>query len=807
MPSVTTYSTKEMGVTNLPANYGNGEDNHLPVGYNPSTGWRYRAYARFNLGTAVIPAGNKITAAVLKLKTTDTVYHVSKGSNVRLIIGYLTSAFDDSIGSGEVFQSSGGTTGFLTAWGKVTYAAEGSHANGTVYEYNVLSLVEKLASASVYKSDGVTPCEGRDNYGLSIQTEDESSGTRSTEFWSARGGYQARIEITYEAVEATPGTPTLGAPTGNVAAAPTIFEVTHPAGSSAAQTDLDIGTTLGGTQILADNLSTATPGTQEDIDVSGLGLTIPENTTIYWRARGIAAGSTAGANAMGTFLVLPTPVATIVSPAASNRAFIHNLGALDIWSGSEAQPRVRVSHAVTGDADATDWEIKLASAGTVHAFSGAYVAGQTYTFDIEEGVARATAFTVYARCKAGGVWSAWADVATQVNWAQAMFSTATAAGSGDFANASSALGGGANAHRAFAYRSTGGSTGPWRASLSEVTPDTGMDVLVRLSASDASAVPVQTDVSLSWDEAGDPEPDLWECVNGAITQVSDLRRFGVHSMRVAPTAGTTIVRNTRDVIVTPGQTYTFSVFIHTRGATLDDDVRLAWQDSAAVTHELVGDQTTSYTDDSSAAEDGWLRLWGTFEPTTETIRPIVITDTTDNFRLDSFQLEEGSIATQWKPGALGPAVVLDVGGIAIDAQAGGILRARSSGGNIVTLGAAGLEVDDEPYITAPDPPEVQTPFTATARGPSRPVACTTSWSSVRAVAAAAVASTPRAPTRRRHRAAVAAAATHASSSRRRHSAATTRSRSGPAAWPAHRAAAAMPPMAATPRSPGRASPP
>jgi len=70
---------------------------------------------------------------------------------------------------------------------------------------------------------------------------------------------------------------------------------------------------------------------------------------------------------------------------------------------------------------------------------------------------------------------------------------------------------------------------------------------------------------------------------------------------------------------------------------------------------------------------------------------------------DAVKLEESTVATPWGPSAVG-AVVLDAGGLQVDAQKGGIFRLRGSNGtpaDVVELGAAGLYQGGTLLVPAP----------------------------------------------------------------------------------------------------------
>ena len=75
---------------------------------------------------------------------------------------------------------------------------------------------------------------------------------------------------------------------------------------------------------------------------------------------------------------------------------------------------------------------------------------------------------------------------------------------------------------------------------------------------------------------------------------------------------------------------------------------------------------------------------------------------------DAIKVEKGRVASSWTPtwvGSLpaysGSSSVVDGGGVQVDASQGGKFRLRTTGGNIVDLGAAGLELDGVPIGGVP----------------------------------------------------------------------------------------------------------
>jgi len=715
MATATITATDEMSVTNLPANYGSGTDNHHPVGYWKDQGWRSRVFIKCgNLGVP-LPAGAKIVSAVLRVKTTNATYHSAKGSNVRLKISRLLQSFDSSIGDGEQWQSSGGTTGFsLSSTTAITYPAEGQHKNSTVYDYDITDFVEDWLPSTYFKRNG-TPCDAATNNGLEIKTYDENSSTRSTEFLTTKGGYAPRIVITYT-TEADPPAATNLSPSGTLTSKPSQLSAYLGGTTAKVRWKLSTSSGTGPWNVLETAyLSTAT-GTQT---YSLAAVSIPVGQTIYYKVDvensiGAAVGSD-----VKTFYIQPVPTASIVSPTNGGLCHIWNLADLAVWADAptaQAKPQVKVGHSHSTGVASTDVQIRI-NGTDVHAFVSAIASGSSKTFDIPWAVARNTNFTVEARTKAGGVWSDWTSAVTaKVNWGQAILQFSHAAGASGFTTQHASLAGGSATQVAYAYKAA--SEGVWKSKVTEVDPDTIMDVLVRLSTSDAGQVPSLGSVGVQWSEDPPPVPDFWEAVNADIELDKTTRRFGVHSLKVTPNPTTTYairVRNTETLVVSPDTVYTMSVYINTLGQSLSSgSFYLAYENEAgsfiSVSDQYDNIDTYSTVDSTGKGAEDWQRIYATFKTGSDEtrIKPMLVApnDTPFQFRIDSFQLESGAIASSWRPGATGPAVILDVGGIAIDGEVGGIFRARSSGGEVVTLGAHGLELDGAPYLTAADIPGI-----------------------------------------------------------------------------------------------------
>ena len=695
-------------------NGGSNTEDHLPVGYSSSTDSRWRAIVKFPNISAGIPIGAKIVKAEMWIKTTGSTVHVGKGSNARMRISRLTQSPAFTGGSGEGWYTTANPKGFsLSSTTAITYAAEGNPGNGVVKKYDITDYVEDWLSGNYIRRDGGA-CRNLTNNGVEIKSYDENSATRTSEFWSTRGGYEPRLVVTYT-TEADPVKPTITDPTsGDLLTAPTEATVQWAAGTGDEGLFI-IGTTPLSSDVYSGSWGPVTPGASQVFDLSG--VTWPVGQTLYLQARSRNDLGVVRISDNVTISILPVPTASLTWPGNNGRCHIWNLNDLAVWTsgGAHAKPRVTVGYTHPTGVASQVVEVRI-NGSTVHSFTVAIPSGGTRDLDIDQAMFRATDFTIEVRAQGGGgQWSAWSSpVTARVNFGQAILSFTHAAGASGFAARHAALAGGSKAQVAYAYKAS--SDALWRASLGGVDPDTSMDVLVRLSTSDAAQAPSLASLKVEWSEDPAPVPDFWEAVNADIELDSTVRRFGVHSLRVTPNPVNQYfirVRNTDTLVVSPNTVYTMSVYVNTLGQSLSNGVfYLAYENEAGGFKGVSGmydnDNTFSTKDSTGKGPENWQRLYATFKTGSDEsrIKPIFVApnDTPFQFRLDSFQLESGSVASSWRPGTLGPAIILDVGGIAIDGEAGGIFRARGSNGGVVTLGADGLELDGEPYITAADVP-------------------------------------------------------------------------------------------------------
>lgn len=709
MPSVTNTVYREHNVTNMPGNYGTAKDDHAPVGNVTSSGWRYRDLMRF--GVSGPPAGAKVVSCILKLKTTSGT-HSSQGSSPRIRIRRCTEDWAASGGGTEQWRSDADPVGFsvsTSATGEVSYSFGG--ANQTVYDFDITDYYEYVMSSSVFRRDG-TPGGGLTNYGIEIRAgtispSDETNTNDRCEFYSIRGSYAPRAVITWTVPDDATA-PTLVAPNGVQSAAPTTFSFLFPSGDGARQYELEVGTALDTSNLWNPAVATVTAGTQKDVTYAGSAIPA-DGSTVYWRVRGLNEVGTAGPWSHGTFSVQSAPTVTLQS---SVMAEVHNLGSLATWTGAEGKARIKATYTHPQSLNAAAWEVEVN--GVVTAFPGGTLPGGVATFDLATGWTRNTNYAVRVRAQGtAGQWSAWTAVQNlRINWSQGIYTFTYPANATGWVPRHSALTTDASKTKvAYMYRNTSG-PGAWQNTPAAATTSTStsMDMLVRLSSFDPALNPTLPTAKLEWAPPGTGGTlDHWQVTGGGAIVVDEaVRRFGVHSVKVIPGATSGWIRNSRGVALTAGQWYTMSAYINTNGAVFGGQgCALGFNTEAGAYLPPLGVGTGALAPAKSTVEgtDGWLRLYDQFlipgtPGDTVYLKPALWWgngSTVPYFNVDAFQLEEGEIATGWKPGMAGPAVVMDVGGIAVDARLGGILRLYGSTGglrDIIELYQKGLRFSD-----------------------------------------------------------------------------------------------------------------
>jgi hypothetical protein len=382
---------------------------------------------------------------------------------------------------------------------------------------------------------------------------------------------------------------------------------------------------------------------------------------------------------------------------------IHNLAELATWSGPEAKPQLSV-YVSDPDGDAINYidiEISATAGGALlwsGGFPGWWGSGTTvllnHPFGFPNDVDR------FVRCRVRdsnnnlSAWSGW--VAMKVRWAQAIYQYQAGVGAGQYAFSLGTVAGSSPSAVAIFRGATGANgvgAGGWRATVNEVGSTEWLNILVRLAIGRNTSVPTSvTDMTLQFLGTAE-QPDLWDFPPSSLDpggwQLDEnKRRYGTKSLRWLRSTGlatgqtaiahTGTVANPHNVPVVPDTQYTLSVWVW--GTLEYGDLRGYVQ----LKNGTILAETEVITDTLG----GWHRLRVTFTTDANTSLVAVGVRYTvtaggvgDIFWVDAVQIEEGPVASVWNPGQTG-AVIVDVGGIFVNANEGATFRLRGSRGQL-----------------------------------------------------------------------------------------------------------------------------
>ena len=731
MASATIYATKEHSIayTSGGLNVGTSNEKHGPLGEGNS-GWDWKELIRFPLSASDFNGITQITECKLKIKTTAGNHCTNDSGTMRVrgLNGSFAATGGGSSDASDSWKTNANPTWPVSAMGTTGCLGTrtGAWADTTVYEIDVTDYIEKYAPASILKRDG-TPCDDETNYGMVLDMNG-ASGV-SVEIKTLRASYTPRLVVT-GTVTPTPDAPTSLSPSGTLADIPgdSDFSWSGDSGDENPLTYWDFAIVNAGTG--ASPSYTSNGGVLSSADASRFdktwgisardvsnpaGLiadlaaspTLPDAGTITlargnWYAWQVRHENSEGTNgdwsAIQTFYIQDVPdVPTWVNPTvAKPYAPIGNLDATAAWTGSgdEAKPLLSFLYSHPDGLACTGINVEIDGIEDPLVLTTTYDDGETITIQ-GQSQGRGSGNSVDYRINVqdqNGNWSGWSDtVAVVTQWAQGIFNYNHGSGAGDLTH-NYVLDDG---EVAFLYRKADGTPGSWFNSIGEVTPSTHLDILVRLATDDSAVNPQLTSMELEYVSTGSLPPDQWSGTSATLALDASVRRFGRRSCKVTITSQFSFIEpkytGSADpyIIVTPGDVYTWSVYLRTVTAMSGEPLRLDVYDSS-LNHIAAN---------TAAAEDTggeWERYSVTFtvpEGVTR-IRPMVRSDHASNvgdtYWVDSAQLEEGPLTTQWKPGGIGPAVSIDVGGVQIDAEKGGIFRLLSSDGTQVVQMEDGL---------------------------------------------------------------------------------------------------------------------
>ena len=743
MATATIYATKEHSIayTSGGLNVGTSNETHAPIGEGNS-GWDWKELIRFPLSASDFNGITQITECKLKIKTTGGNHCTNDSGTMRVrgLNGSFAATGGGSSDASDSWKTNANPTWPISAIGTTGTLGSrtGAWADTTVYEIDVTDYIEKYAPASILKRDG-TPCDDEANYGMVVDMN--GAANVSVEFKSMRASYTPRLVVT-GTVTPTPEAPTNLAPSGTLADIPTDsdFSWDGDAGDESPLTYWDFAIVDAGTGATPSYASSGGVLSSADasrfdrtwgisgVDVSNpAGLiaalaaapTLPDAGTITlargnWYAWQVRHENSEGTNgdwsAIQTFYVQDVPDApTLVNPTvAKPYAPIGNLDEAAVWTGTGNEAKATITFTYSHPDGVAGTHYTITWGGTPQTpVALAMTDGQTYTVDAPaaqgRGSGNSVTMTMTVTDQNGNESAASSSISVVTQWAQGIFNYNHGSGAGDFAHSYVMA---TDGQVAFLYRKADGTPGDWYDSIGDVTPSTHLDILVRLATDDSTVNPQLTSQELEYVSSGSLPPDQWEVSSGGgtFTLDSSKRRFGRRSAKfVAAGTGWDEVRagykdgTDRDIIVTPGEKYTFSIYLLTETAHTSGKTSWLFITDTSGTEIVADSNPYGQSGNGIGVLDtggAWERFALTFTiPDGVTrVRPYfgMVSTTGQTVWMDSAQFEEGEIATQWKPGGIGPAVSIDVGGIQIDAEKGGIFRLLSADGTQVVQMEDGL---------------------------------------------------------------------------------------------------------------------
>lgn len=185
-----------LALTSSGGEYGNGQEQHLSVGY--WSGWRYRAL----LASDAAPNWDgfyQLQKAELKLKVTSV--HVGIGGSARTIIRRITESWNDGTGGSEGSWGPAATgadwPGPATTGTNAVDKAWSSPSAGDYVKVDVTQLIRAVLPASVLDDNG-NPGGGQTWRGLRLASYDEDAASRTIEFSSDKGSFTPELIFTYD---------------------------------------------------------------------------------------------------------------------------------------------------------------------------------------------------------------------------------------------------------------------------------------------------------------------------------------------------------------------------------------------------------------------------------------------------------------------------------------------------------------------------------------------------------------------------------------------------------------------------------
>lgn len=654
---------------------GAGASDYLPVGLHG--GYLYRSLFGFSYSFAGMTT---ITSAILKVKTSSQ-YYVGFGSDPDINIYRIVEAWSEGSsvglsGTNAVEWDNQPTIDSTVLAGPHDVAT----SENTWDSFDVTALLQAALTAGVF-------------YGLRMRATDEGTATDVTEFYAREyGSNDAYIDVTYT-TSAVPLAPTLVAPASNATARSRVptFTLVHNDPNPCTMYEIEVNASATGVGAVLWDSGAQTSGIiGNDITRVYAGSALANGTAYYWRARTSDATGWGPWTGWRKFTTVVLPTVTLTQPAASGI-----LGKMSYTAGAGwTTPRLNVGWTFAcGDGGTqTHYEVEVGTSA-----AGAQLVNTGFVASAAASLVCSAVFTeaqrvfvrVQVRCSHGetSAWSSEFQVATRWGMARFFKDMASVPTSWSTSGLVSAVSG--SSAIAVEYAASASSvalTAGYKATLAEVVKAQFFHLRVWLMAWGSAAPPSPSLDAIRLNYGANVIiPDGWTLpVGGSVDGAT--RVYGTQSLRIDGTGVSTDRRAYQLIPIEPNTLYTVQGRIKTLGPAA---ARILVSGSVAPSGIVFATDTVNDSPD-------WKRFTFQFNSLADNeiyVHCQVRGAAGTSAWFDALKVEASSVATQWTPGFLGDGVVLDAGGLQVDASNGGIFRLRGSTGGLrdsVEIGAKGL---------------------------------------------------------------------------------------------------------------------
>jgi len=693
MADTTWYCNKDARIADNGSNLGAGASDYLPVGLY--SGYKYRSLLGFSYSFSGMVA---ITNAVLHIKTSSQFY-VAFGSDPDVVVRRITASWSEgsSVGLSGSNAVHWGNQPSSTASNEATFDV--SVAQNTWDTVNITALLQDAKAAGVF-------------YGLRLAAVDEGAASDVTEFYAREfGSNDAYIVVTYT-TNVIPNAPVSLAPTGgsipNGGLTPTI-SFTHSDNDSDPLLDYDLQVSTDSTfaSVTHWNIAAQTTGiVGNDVDRVYAGTALTRGSTYYWRARTSASSGELGEGAWTaaqSFVVSSLPTATLTEPSATGRLMRTTFVAGGGWASP--RPYVTWGFSCPDGGSQASWEVDIANDSAGSPGSSAYASGVVAGTDSSVTPAITLTESNYYHVRVRGVcshgetsaYSGYFRVRARWGVETHRFDCGSAPTSWSISTLQTTT------------LSTNAVVMEYSSNTTTSTPGTFYDSLAAapfnryffykawlLSWGASPATSASLDKMVLSYSANVLIPDKWTLSSANMTVDEATYVYGTQSLKFTGDGSTHTAKQTVSVI--PNTNYILSG-------------RLKILSSPDITFRIestTGTILALYSPANGTAD--WAR-WDSGIVNSGALTEVVI-----NIRgvgsapgaawVDALKFEASNVVTPWSPSFLGNAVVLDAGGLQVDATNGGILRLRGSTGGTrdrVDLGANGLKFGGETALEISSP--------------------------------------------------------------------------------------------------------